>query len=294
MQRVEQMPAAESGGDRQRKALGKARERGARGLRPAAAADAARSAAPPPTASSAAGSCRSSPARFRPARTPARRHRDALGQHVLGQRDHHRAGPAVGRRCRRRARRSPGCAPDRRSRSPIWPSCRTPRGSRAPGTPRARACRARPGRRTRSSASNSWRAMWMPGEALVAPGPRVTKQMPGRPVALPTASAIDGGAALVPADRERDVAVVESVERGEIAFARHAEDVAHAVDRQLVDQDFAAGARVVLCRACATSYLSRSSPSGIGGAKRRRHHSADGANSPGHRMFATALAFSAR
>ena len=35
----------------------------------------------------------------------------------------------------------------------------------------------------------SWRAMWMPAEALVAPGPRVTKQMPGRPVALPMASA---------------------------------------------------------------------------------------------------------
>ncbi len=33
-------------------------------------------------------------------------------------------------------------------------------------------------------------AMWMPAEALVAPGPRVTKQMPGRPVSLPTASAM--------------------------------------------------------------------------------------------------------
>jgi hypothetical protein len=32
--------------------------------------------------------------------------------------------------------------------------------------------------------------MWMPGEALVAPGPRVTKTTPGRPVTLPTASAI--------------------------------------------------------------------------------------------------------
>jgi hypothetical protein len=31
----------------------------------------------------------------------------------------------------------------------------------------------------------SWRAMCRPGEALVAPGPRVTKQMPGRPVSLP-------------------------------------------------------------------------------------------------------------
>ena len=32
--------------------------------------------------------------------------------------------------------------------------------------------------------------MWMPAEALVAPGPRVTKQIPGFPVTLPTASAM--------------------------------------------------------------------------------------------------------
>ncbi len=31
----------------------------------------------------------------------------------------------------------------------------------------------------------SWNAVWTPMEALVAPGPRVTKQMPGRPVSLP-------------------------------------------------------------------------------------------------------------
>ena len=88
--------------------------------------------------------------------------------------------------------------------------------------------------------------MWMPAEALVAPGPRVTKQMPGRPVALPTAFRHHRGAALLPADGERDVAVVEGVERGEIAFARHAEHVAHAMDRQLIDQDFAAGPRAVI------------------------------------------------
>ena len=35
-----------------------------------------------------------------------------------------------------------------------------------------------------------YRAVCRPAAALVAPGPRVTKQMPGRPVALPTASAI--------------------------------------------------------------------------------------------------------
>jgi hypothetical protein len=33
-------------------------------------------------------------------------------------------------------------------------------------------------------------AIWMPDDALVAPGPRVTKQIPGRPVVLPIASAI--------------------------------------------------------------------------------------------------------
>src|SRR5712692_5588869 len=36
----------------------------------------------------------------------------------------------------------------------------------------------------------SWRAICSPAAALVAPGPRVTKQTPGRPVALPCASAM--------------------------------------------------------------------------------------------------------
>ncbi len=36
----------------------------------------------------------------------------------------------------------------------------------------------------------SCRAMWIPAEALVAPGPRVTMQMPGRPVSFPAASAM--------------------------------------------------------------------------------------------------------
>ena len=33
-------------------------------------------------------------------------------------------------------------------------------------------------------------AIWIPADALVAPGPRVTKTIPGRPVNLPSASAI--------------------------------------------------------------------------------------------------------
>ena len=48
-------------------------------------------------------------------------------------------------------------------------------------------------------------------------------------------------AALLPADRERDVAVMEGVERREIAFARHAEGVPHAMRDQLIDENFAAG-----------------------------------------------------
>ena len=88
------------------------------------------------------------------------------------------------RRCETRARRSPECARDRRFRSPISPSCRTRRDSRVPGTPRARACRAPTWPTNMIIGDESCRAMWMPAEALVAPGPRVTKQMPGRPVDL--------------------------------------------------------------------------------------------------------------
>ena len=82
------------------------------------------------------------------------------------------------------------------------------------------------------------------GEALVAPGPRVTKQMPGRPVSLPCGLRHHGRAALLPADGDGDVGVVQRVEHREKAFARHAEQVLDAVDDQLVDQDLAAGARM--------------------------------------------------
>ena len=55
-----------------------------------------------------------------------------------------------------------------------------------------------------------------------------------------------GGAALLPADRDVDVAVVERIERREIAFARHAEHMLHAMRDQLIDEDFAAGSRSVI------------------------------------------------
>ncbi len=52
--------------------------------------------------------------------------------------------------------------------------------------------------------------------------------------------------ALLPADGEFDRAVVERIERGEIALAGHAESVAHAMRNKLIDEDFAAGSRTVI------------------------------------------------
>ena len=79
-------------------------------------------------------------------------------------------------------------------------------------------------------------AMWMPADALVAPGPRVTKQMPGRPVALPTASAI---MAAPPSWRQVVTVmrrVAQRIEHRQEAFAGHAEHMLDAVGDKLVDQ----------------------------------------------------------
>ena len=77
-----------------------------------------------------------------------------------------------------------------------------------------------------------------PTLALVAPGPRVTKQMPGRPLSLPCASAMKAGAAFLPAGDEADpVAVlVEAVEHRQVAFAGHAERGVDALRDQRLDQ----------------------------------------------------------
>ena len=87
-------------------------------------------------------------------------------------------------------------------------------------------------------------AMWMPGDALVAPGPRVTKQTPGPPGRLADRFRHHRRPALLAADGDGDVAVVEGVEHGKIAFARDAEDMTHAVVDQLVDQDLGGGTDV--------------------------------------------------
>ena len=85
-------------------------------------------------------------------------------------------------------------------------------------------------------------AMCTPASALEAPGPRVTIQMPGSPVSLPWASAIMAAPPSLAAHGDLDAGVVQAVEHGQVAFARHAEHMLDAMGGQLVDQDMAAEA----------------------------------------------------
>ena len=97
-------------------------------------------------------------------RLDARRVGDArhLGQDVLGQRDHDRAGSTPAGRRGRRATGSRGCARGRRPPRPIWRCCRRPRGNPSPGRRRGPAWRAPPGPRRGSAARNRARRRGAP------------------------------------------------------------------------------------------------------------------------------------
>ena len=84
-------------------------------------------------------------------------------------------------------------------------------------------------------------AMWMPAEALVAPGPRVTKQMPGWPVSRALAVGHHRRAAFLAADDGADRRIVQRVEHGEIGFAGHAKDALDAVGLERLDDQLSAG-----------------------------------------------------
>ena len=171
-------------------------------------------------------------------------------QHVLGQHQHHRPGAALQRGVKG-TRHVLGQAVARRApRPPTWPcpACpgRTSAGSRLPGRPRGRAARWPPGRRTGSSACESWNAVCSPMLALVAPGPRVTKQMPGRPLSLPCASAMK---AAPPSCRQamkrmRSRCSMKAVEHGQETFAGHAEGGVHALGDQGLDKHMSGQARI--------------------------------------------------
>ena len=156
-----------------------------------------------------------------------------------GSAEHHRTGPArrrlaegagdeFGNRARRGRSRRPTSRPRREKarRSNSWNASR-PRMLR-PTCPTRRII-----------GVESCRPTWRPPEALVAPGPRVTMTMPGRPVSLPQASA---AMAAPPSWRQTvtaDRRIVERVEEGEVAFAGHAEDALDAVPAQRLGEDLA-------------------------------------------------------
>ena len=82
--------------------------------------------------------------------------------------------------------------------------------------------------------------MCTPTAACVAPGPRVTRQMPGPPGQLPVRLGRVRGALLVAAGDEPDRRVVQRVEHGQVALAGEAEREVDAVQLELVDEDPAA------------------------------------------------------
>ena len=171
--------------------------------------------------------------------------RDALHQHVFGQRDHHRAGPSVHRDVKR-ARDDFG---DARRVVDLGRPFHHGAEHGAVVELLERLALAHLARDLTDEHDHrrgillgdvqAGRAVGRAGAAGHERDARAAGQLAGglghhhRP-------------ALLAADGHGDVAVMEGVERRQIALARHAEDVAHAVDQQLVDQHLAAAAQIVL------------------------------------------------
>src|SRR6516165_7384276 len=84
------------------------------------------------------------------------------------------------------------------------------------------------------------------GRGVGCPGATGDETDPGPPRCLAGGLRHHRGTALLPADREREIAVVKRVEHGEITLARHAEHVCHAVNAELVDQNRCGGSHVVI------------------------------------------------
>ena len=113
----------------------------------------------------------------------------AVAEHVLGERHHHRAGPAGGRLVEGVADELGDAVGAVDLDHPLRHLAEERLDvDLLEGL--ALAHRGRPGRGRGSSASSPCRPMWRPAEALVAPGPRVAMTTPDRPVSLPQASAI--------------------------------------------------------------------------------------------------------
>ena len=90
--------------------------------------------------------------------------------------------------------------------------------------------------------------MCTPIEALVAPGPRVTKQMPGLAGELAVSLRHVRRAAVLPGHGQLDrvARIMERVEHREIALAGYAESVLDTVHLERVDQNLRGGPRLEL------------------------------------------------
>ena len=172
-------------------------------------------------------------------------HRDALGEHVLRQRDHHRPRPAV-------AGGMEG-ARDQFGNAGGIVDFGHPFGDRAEHRTVVEFLKrlAVPHVAPDLSDEHDHRRRILPRDMNAGTGiggtrPARDKADAGSASGLADRLGHHGGSALMAADGERDLAVMKRVKRGEIAFARHTEHVLHAVNRQLVDQDFAASAGAVI------------------------------------------------
>ena len=97
----------------------------------------------------------------------------------------------------------------------------------------------------------SWKAVWTPTDACVAPGTSRDEADPRPSRELPERLGHVGRAGLVPARDVADGAVDQAVEDVDVALAGNPEREVDAVERQLVDEDPAAGAahrgRAIAC-----------------------------------------------
>ena len=239
MQRVEEVPAAERGADRQREALGKPHHRVARGLRPAAAAEQHDGTLGRPQELLQLHHLRETGPGLD--RLERRRigHRHALGQHVLRERHDDGAGPAAGRRVE-------GARDDLGNARGIVDLGRplghgAEHGAVVELLERLALAHLAPD----LADEHDHRRGVLPGDVDARRGIGCARPARDEGNARAAGGLADGlrhhrGAALLAADRERDLAIVEGVERGEVALARHAEHMLHAVGDELVDQNLAA------------------------------------------------------
>ena len=240
MRRIEQVGAPERGGDRQREARGKTRHRGAGRLRPAAAAEQHdRPLRRPQQLLQPAHIGGAGPALDR---LEWRRvcHRHALDQHVLGQRHHHRAGAAAGRGIE-------GARGELGDAGGIV-DFRRPFRQRGEHRPIVELLeRLALAHLARDLAhEQDQRGGILPRDVdarrrVGGAGAAGDEADAGPSRGLAVGFCHDRGAALVAANGDGDVTVVQRIERGDVALARDAEHVPHPMNHQLVDQDFGGG-----------------------------------------------------